>query len=401
MPHVLLKLFTLWCFGFSVIVCLEDILVIDGHNDLPWNIYSKLGLNLSNYEFTKNLTSDPVWGRENCKSCHTDLPRMKAGKVGAQFWSAYVSCKSSYKDAVELTMEIIDLIHRFVEKYPQHLEFVTTSQGILNAFQAGKIASLIGVEGGHSIDSRLGILRKYYQLGVRYMTLTHSCNTPWADASPVDADPSAPNHAGLTDFGKKVILEMNRLGMLVDISHVSRRVMEQVLEISLAPVIFSHSSAYAINAHHRNVQDDILGKLVVNKGIIMVNFYAGFVAADPQKATIDTIIDHINHIVNITGHDNVGIGGDYDGVERQPQGLEDVSKYQDLFAALQRKNPQRWTVENLKKLGHKNLIRVLAEAEKVRDSLIFAEPDSSVIDKIDLENENAINGDIKKCRSDL
>ncbi|XP_059608233.1 dipeptidase 1-like [Phlebotomus argentipes] len=239
------------------------------------------------------------------------------------------------------------------------LLFLTEIQA---SFDAGKIASLIVVEGGHSIDDRLSVLRLYYELGVRYMTLTHSCNQPWVDASPIDEDETAVKR-NLTDFGVKVVLEMNRLGMLVDISHVSAGVMHHVLDVTRAPVIFSHSSSYAIFAHHRNAKDDVLSRLRQNGGIIMVNFYSFFIAG--ADATIDDVIKHLNHIKEVAGVDYVGIGGDYDGVELQPVGLEDVSKYPDLFDKLAEPGHgyEPWTPEELKKLAGLNLLRVMRQVE--------------------------------------
>lgn len=257
-----------------------------------------------NFDSDLNLNDD-------YKDGHTDLPRMRTGKVGAQFWSAYVSCTATqYKDAVETTLEQIDVIKRLTNKYPNDMAFVTTAAGIMEAFEDKKIGSLIGVEGGHSIDNRLAVLRMFYDLGVRYMTLTHSCNQPWVDASPIDNLPDA-TKLDITDWGQEVILEMNRIGMLIDLSHVSHGVMKEVLDITRSPVIFSHSSAYTVFNHHRNVQDDILALLKENNGIIMVNFFTGFIGGN----TIDNLIAHLNYIKNLIGVDHIGIGADYDGIE--------------------------------------------------------------------------------------
>ncbi|KRT85016.1 hypothetical protein AMK59_1036, partial [Oryctes borbonicus] len=233
--------------------------------------------------------------------------------------------------------------------------------GIMDAFDNGKIGSLIGVEGGHSMDSRLGILRMFYDMGVRYMTLTHSCNTPWADNSYVDDNVPILN---LTDYGEMVVKEMNRLGMLVDLSHVSHAVMNRAIEVSRAPVIFSHSSAYSVFRHNRNVPDDTLDLVKENEGVVMVNFYSGFITNSPE-ASIADVAAHINHIARRIGPDYVGIGGDYDGVDEMPTGLEDVSKYPDLIDYLQNEDPEFWTDDNLKKLAGLNLIRVFKKAELV------------------------------------
>ncbi|KAF3425039.1 hypothetical protein E2986_13278 [Frieseomelitta varia] len=281
-----------------------------------------------------------------------------------QFWAAYVHCKSQFKDAVPLTLRQIDVIKRLVAKYPKDLQFATKAKHIEEAWSNGKIASLIGVEGGHSIDSSLAVLRLYYELGVRYMTLTHMCNTPWADASVVD-DGSVRN---LTKFGQAVVLEMNRLGMLVDLAHVSHNVMRETLAVTKAPIIFSHSSVFSLCRNYRNVPDDVLHMVKKNNGIVMVNFYSEFINCDSSRnATIQDVIDHINYIRNLIGANHVGIGSDYDGVESLPEGLEDVSKYPELFDRLYESDvTPRWTKEELEKLAGRNLIRVLKAVEEVR-----------------------------------
>lgn len=280
---------------------LDEVPLIDGHNDWPYNLYRMEHNQLQNIDLNSDLTQHPTWGK--LSSSQTDIPRLRRGKVGGQFWVAYVSCGSLDKDAVELTMDQIDVVRRMFKIYSDHLQFTTTSAGIWDAYEKGRIASLIAVEGGHSIDNRLGVLRLYYDMGVRYMTLTHSCTLPWADASPVDDNTQVTKH-NLTDWGKQVVLEMNRLGMMVDISHVSKGVMLDAIKTSKAPVIFSHSSAWAVKQHHRNVQDDVLEELRKNNGIIMVNFYPAFIGGN----TMDKVIEHLNHIRSVIGTDNIGIG---------------------------------------------------------------------------------------------
>ncbi|XP_076288819.1 dipeptidase 1 isoform X1 [Lasioglossum baleicum] len=369
---------------------LDSVPIIDGHNDLPYNLYVKLNNRLEDFKFENDLADDSKWGRQACKSCFTDLPRLRAGKVGGQFWAAYVSCASHYKDAVQLTLRQIDVIKRLVDRYPNDLQFVTEAKSIEEAWKNGKIASMIGVEGGHSIDSSLAVLRLYYELGVRYLTLTHACNTPWADASPVE-NGSVHN---LTSFGEAVVFEMNRLGMLVDLAHVSHNVMRRVLAVTKAPIIFSHSSAFSVCAHYRNVPDDVLKTVKENNGIVMVNFYSNFVNCNSSRnATIQDVIDHINYIRDLIGPDHVGIGADYDGVSSMPEGLEDVSKYKDLLDRLYESNANpRWTKEDLEKLTGMNLIRVFKAVEVVRDSLKSTPPRDDIIDGLDLYNAQLSSG---------
>lgn len=337
----------------------------------------KLNNNLSAFHFDEDLRNDITWGKTACPSCFTDLPRLIKGKVGGQFWVAYSDCQSQYKDAVQLTLRQIDVIKRLVDRYPDNLQLVAAAGDIETVWRKGKIASMIGVEGGHSLDSSLAVLRLYYELGVRYVTLTHVCNTPWADASTVN-DGFVYN---LTDFGQVVVHEMNRLGMLVDLSHVSHNVMREVLAITKAPVIFSHSSAFSICNHYRNVPDDVLQLVKKNNGVVMVNFYTAFVNCDPSRnTTVQNVIDHINYIRNLIGVDHVGIGADYDGVSSMPEGLEDVSKYPDLFDRLYESDVEpRWNKEDLEKLAGRNFIRVFQAVEAVRDSLSTEQPREDII----------------------
>ncbi|MBN3299431.1 DPEP1 Dipeptidase, partial [Amia calva] len=323
--------------------------LIDGHNDLPWQIRGLFNNELNTVDLhTLNNT-------------HTNIAKIKEGRLAAQFWVAYAPCDSQYKDAVRYTLEQIDVIHRMCQKYPEDLMFAASSGDILKAFNQKKIASLIGVEGGHSIDSSLGTLRLMYQLGVRYLTLTHSCNTPWADNWLVDEGSHPAENNGLSKFGEQVIKEMNRIGMMIDLSHVSEKVMNQVLELSAAPVIFSHSSAYALCKHKRNVPDYLLQKVAHKKGIVMVNFYNNYITCSKNTTLLD-VADHFDHIKKVAGYQIIGFGGDYDGVNRVPQGLEDVSKYPDLVTELLRRN---WTdLEIMAALGE-NLLRVFKEVERV------------------------------------
>ncbi|CAG7722328.1 unnamed protein product [Allacma fusca] len=362
---------------------LEDSPVIDGHNDLPWNIRRLAYNDLRRVNFSEDLTQNAIWGKDD--STHTDIPRLRKGHVGAQFWVAYTSCTSQFKDSVEQTLEQIDVIKRLVDKYPEDLQFATSADDIENAIANKKIASLVAVEGGHSMQFSFGILRNLYAMGARYMTLTHSCNTPWADASPVDAKNPIllPESDGLSEYGLRIVKEMNRLGMMVDLSHVSQRTMEKALNHSVAPVIFSHSSARAICDHHRNVPDSVLEQVRKTNSLVMVNFYNGFIRCDGQRANISDVVEHIEHIRGVTGPDHIGIGGDFDGVDSVPEGLEDVSKYPDLIKALLETG--NWTDEDLKKLSGQNLIRVFRAVEEVRDSLKGQEPEQDAIKAEELE----------------
>jgi membrane dipeptidase len=358
--------------------------VIDGHNDLPWALHKKEDMELKKYDIRKNQPD-----------FHTDIPRLKLGGVGAQFWSAYVPARSMFdKKSVKMTLEQIDLIHRLVEKYPDTFEFAYSTKDIARIRAKGKIASLIGVEGGHSIANSLGVLRSFYRLGVRYMTLTHSLTLDWADSAT-----DTHKHNGLTKFGRDIINEMNRLGMFIDISHVSAEVMRAAIKQSRAPVIASHSSAKAVADHARNVPDDVLKLIKKNGGVIMVNFYSGFTHpkaaitmkemfskrrefeqkfSDQDKVDlaykewkkqnpievgdVKTIADHIEHIIKIAGIDHVGYGGDYDGVDYLPHQLEDVSGYPYLTQELLNRG---YKAKDIHKIMSGNLISAMKRMEKV------------------------------------
>lgn len=364
---------------------LNDSVLIDGHNDLPWQMYK----NEQNVLANINLYTDM---RLRWPISHTDIPRLRTGKVGGQFWALYVQCATNYKDAVRASLDQIDVIKRFVKQYNDTFTFVTTAQGIRDAYAQGKIASLVGMEGGHSIDSSLATLRMFYELGVRYMTVTHNCDTPWAENNQKDQNPSRPSY-GLTAFGETVIHEMNRLGMLVDISHVAAHTMRDVLNITRAPVIFSHSNVYSLCNSTRNVPDDVILATKTNGGIIMVSFYSGFVNCGPNaipgNGTLAQVADHLEYIANLQGsYDHIGVGADYDGVEVLVNGLEDVSKYPALFEELVNRG---WTDENLKKLAGENLIRVLTRTEEVSAAIKAAglTPIETIIPPEDLVAANS------------
>ncbi|KAL6461726.1 hypothetical protein MHYP_G00298710 [Metynnis hypsauchen] len=322
--------------------------LIDGHNDLALrlrmqkNTLSQLNL----YNYTKTATN---------------INRLRAAHVGGQMFAAYVMCTAQDMDAVRLTLEQIDLIRRMCDQYPE-LELATTAEDMRNTT---KIACLISIEGGHSIDSSLAALRMFYLLGVRSMSLTHNCNTPWAETSSVFYSYYKREINGLTDFGKAVVDEMNRLGMLIDLSHTSLATARAVLQRSRAPVIFSHSSSYTICNHSRNVPDDILLMLKKNGGLIMVNFHNGFIACGGQ-ANISTVANHFDHLKHVLGAEHIGIGSDYDGAAGFPEGLEDVSKYPALIGELLSRS---WSEAELAGVLRLNFLRVFDSVEKVRDVL--------------------------------
>jgi membrane dipeptidase len=366
---------------------LREVPLIDGHNDLPWE-FRKMKDNLDAVDLSFDTSA-------HVPPLVTDLPRMRAGRLGAQFWSVYIPPTLTNGDAVVAVLEQIDLVHRMVERYPQDLELALTPDDIIRIHREGKIASLIGMEGGHSIDNSLAVLRMTYALGARYMTLTHTKNIDWADSATDE-----PVHRGLTLFGEEVVREMNRLGMIVDLSHVSDDTMRAALRVSTAPVIFSHSSARALCHHVRNVPDDVLSLMPANGGLVMVTFVPNFlnekdridevavtaekarlhklypddeakvkeaVAAwrvlhpDPRQASLLDVADHIDYVRKVAGIDHVGIGSDYEGFDNPPRGLENVSCYPALFAELLKRG---YSKDDLKKVAGLNLLRVFREVEK-------------------------------------
>ncbi|MDQ3170080.1 MAG: dipeptidase [Acidobacteriota bacterium] len=361
----------------------KQVPLIDGHNDFPWEVREK-----SKGDVDARDMRDTVEG-------HTDIARLREGGIGAQFWSVYVPSSLQGQDAVTATLEQIDIVHRMLRKYPDTLELALTAGDIERVFAKGKIASLIGMEGGHSIDNSLGTLRMMYRLGARYMTITHSANIPWADSAT-----DRPVLGGLSAFGETVIREMNWLGMIVDLSHVSPDTMADAIRVSEAPVIFSHSSAKAIANVPRNVPDDILRELPKKDGVVMVTFVPGFLSqavadrnardtaetarlraeaggtdatvaagidtwrkANPAPdATLAQVADHIDHIRKVAGINHVGIGGDFDGITSVPKGLEDVSTYPALTAELLRRG---YSDDDVKRVLGLNLLRVMKKVEDV------------------------------------
>ncbi|XP_016020538.2 dipeptidase 3 [Rousettus aegyptiacus] len=321
--------------------------LVDGHNHLP----------LLLKQLFQNRLQDV--NLHNFSRGQTSLDKLRDGLVGAQFWSAYTPCQSQDQDAVRLTLEQIDLIHRMCASYSE-LELVTSAQG-LNSTQ--KLACLIGVEGGHSLDSSLSVLRSFYLLGVRYLTLTFTCSTPWAESSTKYRHHFYVNVSGLTSFGEKVVGEMNRLGMMVDLSHASDALVRRALKVSKAPVIFSHSAARAVCDSLLNVPDDILQLVKKNGGIVMVTLSIGVLQCN-LFANVSTVADHFDHIREVIGSEFIGIGGNYDGSGRFPQGLENVSTYPVLIEELLRRG---WNEEELQGVLRGNLLRVFRQVEQVRD----------------------------------
>lgn len=364
--------------------------LIDGHNDLPWELRE-------NHDYRVEGLESGTASRD--KPLMTDMARLRAGRVGAQFWSLYLPSTINGDAGIAATIEQIDIAKRLIAAYPDTLAPARTADDIVRIHKSGRVASLLGIEGGHQIGGSLAALRRFHELGVGYMTLTHSKTTEWADSATDD-----PKHGGLTDFGRTVVGEMNRLGMLVDLSHVSEETMADALEVTKAPVIFSHSSARAVNGHPRNVPDSILERLPANGGVVMVNFYTGFVSetyrqwnarrlaeearqksllvGNPKgleaamkawvdgnpapQATIAEVADHIEHVTKVAGNDHVGIGADLDGIDLAPKGLDSVDGYPLVFAELIRRG---WTDENLAKLAGANVLRVMRRAEAVSASM--------------------------------
>jgi membrane dipeptidase len=346
---------------------LSGALLIDGHNDYPWA--------LREHDPARNLDTLDI--SKSQPSIMTDIPRLRAGGVGGQFWSVYVPVEMQGQTAVTATLEQIDIVYRMMRKYPETFELALAPADVERIHKQGKIASMIGMEGGHSIDNSLANLRMFFQLGARYLTLTHTANTPWADSAngPVE-------HHGLTPFGEAVVKEMNWLGMLVDLSHVSPETMAAAIRVSQAPVIFSHSDARALNDHIRNVPDDILALLPKNGGVVMVTFVPGFVSAKMNAwnnlskveqarqpmplVTVSDVADHIDHIRKVAGIDHIGIGSDFDGITQQIPDLNDVSKYPVLEAELRRRG---YSDADVRKILGENVLRVWRQAEQVAKKL--------------------------------
>jgi membrane dipeptidase len=382
---------------------LRSVPLIDGHNDLAWEIRTSRSA-------PRDVAAYDLRGRA---PGHTDFERLRAGQVGAQFWSIYVPGEVKDSGYAKVQLEQFDIASRTIARYPDRLALALTAGDIESEFKRGRIASLLGMEGGHVIENSLGALRAYYDLGARYLTLTHNVTLDWADAAADSA-----RHGGLTEFGREVVREMNRMGMLVDLSHVSPGVMSDALDVAEAPVIFSHSSARALTEHVRNVPDSILKRLPKNGGVVMVTFVPAFVSqevadweameqAESQRidgqvsdsverkrlleewravhprpqATLSQVADHLDHVRTVAGPDHVGIGSDFDGIEHTPVGLEDASTFPRLFAELVRRG---WSDEDLRKLAGRNMLRVLRAAESTARRLQRErQPSTRTIEQLD------------------
>ncbi|MEU2596336.1 dipeptidase [Streptomyces hirsutus] len=381
---------------------LAEFPVVDGHNDLPWALREKVRYDLDALDIAGDQTAH----------LHTDIPRLRAGGVGAQFWSVYV--RADLPDAVPATLEQIDCVRQLLARHPEDLAPALTAADMEAARGQGRIASLMGAEGGHSIANSLGTLRGLYELGVRYLTLTHNYNVAWADSATDE-----PGVGGLSAFGREVVREMNRLGMLVDLSHVAATTMRDALDTTSAPVIFSHSSARAVCDHPRNIPDDVLERLPANGGVAMVTFvpkfvlqaavdwtneaddnmrahgfhhldttaeamkvHAAFEEAHPRPvATVSTVADHLDHMREVAGIDHLGIGGDYDGTAFTPDGLRDVSGYPNLVAEL---HDRGWSRTDLAKLTWQNAVRVLGAAEDTaRELRATTAPSNATLESLD------------------
>lgn len=336
--------------------------LIDGHNDVAWQFRKRVRNQLTKLDLSQSTRTQDM---------HTDIERLKAGGIGGQFWSVYVPTSLSPSEAVQATMEQIDLVKRMVGLYPHTFKLAYTADEIVEAHKQGKIASLIGMEGGYSMGHSLGVLRQLYELGARYMTLTHSKTLPWADSATDD-----PQHQGLTTFGEEVIREMNRLGMIVDLSHVSADTMRDALKVSEAPVLFTHSGVRAVCDHPRNVPDDILKQLKEKDGVVMVVFLPSYLKCNAQdqstpQANLNDVIAHMDHIKKIAGVEHIGIGGDYDGMNHAPHGLEDVSGYPNLLKALLEHG---YTEAELRGIMGENALRVMRKVEAIKQAFKEKQP---------------------------
>jgi membrane dipeptidase len=387
--------------------------LIDGHNDLPWEIRERFGGDLDRVDLSvQGPRVDAKGAASDQPPLMTDIPRLRSGHVGAQFWSVFIPVSVTGPAAIKMTIEQIDLVKRMTRRYPMDLEMAFSADDVIRIHKSGRIASLIGIEGGHQIDNSLAALRQMYDLGARYMTLTHSNNTEWADSATDN-----PAHGGLTDFGRTVVHEMNKMGMIIDLSHVSADTMKATLQATVAPVMFSHSGARAIVDHPRDVSDDVLILVATNRGVVMVNFFPGYLSdafnswindraaeqtrlnsppfagryiGQPERVkasmvewdrahpapivTIADVADHIEHVRKVAGVDCVGLGSDFDGIPMTPKGLDGVDKFPLVLEELARRG---WSDEQLAKVAGGNILRVMQEVEHVSARLGAVEQPSN------------------------
>lgn len=382
---------------------LDEVPLIDGHNDIPWQYRQRVDNHLDQMDLSQDLTGLKP-------ALHTDIPRLRAGGMGGQFWSVYVPATMRGAEGIRMTLEQIDMTRRIVARYPETFELAFTADDIERIHKDGKIASLMGMEGGHSMGNSLAALRMLYEAGARYMTLTHSKHTDWADSC---SEPPRVN--GLTPFGREVVREMNRMGMMVDLAHVAPVTMHAALDVSEAPIIFSHSSARGVTDNERNVPDDVLERVKENNGIVMVTFLSGYISnrfseyfdrfkdererlreeftlqpdkieagldkwreknPAPENARLSDVADHIDHVRKVIGSDYIGLGGDYDGTTTLPDELKDVSTYPVLLAELMRRG---YSEDEIKNIAGLNLLRVMRDVEQVAAKLQQERPASDAL----------------------
>jgi len=343
--------------------------LIDGHNDLPWAIRIS--------ETAPHDVMAPEHDLRQRTPFHTDIERLRAGMVGGQFWSVYIPFGATEEGAAKVQLEQIDIMLQIIARYPDVFELALDASDVERIFASGKIASMIGMEGGHAIENSLGALRGFFAMGARYMTLTHNGTLDWVDSANDEH-----RHGGLTPFGQEVVREMNRMGMLVDLSHTSPETMNDALDVAEAPVIWSHADTRGMRDHPRNVPDQVLRRLPDNGGVVMITFVPSFLTEN-EEATIADVANHIEHVAELAGIDHVGIGSDFDGISSTPVGMEDVSSYPALFAELSRRG---WSEGDLAKLAGENVLRVMREAEATARRLQRERgPSTATIEELDRE----------------
>jgi len=352
---------------------LHETSLVVGSDFFPVNLKNLVQNNISKVNFDHNLSEDSLFGNASCKNCQTDIPRLQKGLVGSQIWSLRVPCDAEYKDAVALTLEQVDAMSRLLAAYSENVTLIRESDGVTEGFNKNRVGGILAVTSGHSFDGRMSVLRTLYALGVRVMGLTSTCSTEWAKSY----DEDEKNDSGLTEFGKAVVREMNRLGMLIDLSEASHKTQLDVLNVTTAPVVFTRAAAFGLVNHTRNIKDDVLQKLKEKDGLVMVTFASQYLNTNMSNASISDVINHINYIKNITGVEKVGIGAEFDAdSEMYPPLLHDVSTFPTLFDQL---GSEKWSENDLKKLAGLNFLRVLQQAEKVAKDASSLPADESFV----------------------